>query len=153
MKKILLKLLIILIVLLPIVSHAQVQNPVKWEYNVKSAGNGVYTLHFTATINKGWHIYSQTTPEGGPVPTAFVFVKNPLVSMVGVVKEVGVMEKHNEPLFGVEVKQYADKVDFVQTVKVKPGIKTNLSGSIEFMLCNNKECLPPAKQEFSIALK
>ena len=50
-------------------------------------------------------------------------------------------------------KQYADKVDFVQTVKVKPGIKTNLSGSIEIMICNNKECLPPAKQEFSIALK
>jgi len=136
-----------------LISFSQVKNPVSWTFSSKKTANAVYEVHCTAIVEKGWHIYSQSTPEGGPVPTAFVFIKNPLIAIDGKTKEVGRMDKHNEPLFGVDVFQYSDKVDFVQIVKVKSGAKTNITGSVEFMLCNNKECLPPAKQEFSIALK
>ena len=131
---------------------AQTPEPIVWKSSTKKIAVNTYELHCTATIEKGWHTYSQTTPEGGPVPTSLSFSKNPIATLVGVVKEVGELEKHNEPLFGVIVKQFSDKVDFVQTVKLKASVKTNIAGTVDYMLCNNKECLPPAKKTFSVFL-
>ncbi len=133
-------------------SFAQVKTPVQWSFTSKKINATTYELHLTAAIDDEWHIYSQNTPDGGPVPTSITFSKNPLVSLTGEAKEVGKLEKHFEQLFGVEVKQFSDKVDFVQTVTVKPGIKTSMNGTIEFMTCNDHECLPPTKQKFSIVL-
>ena len=104
-------------------------------------------------MEDGWHIYSQTTPDGGPVPTSVGFTKNPLITVAGGWKEAGKLEQHFEPLFGVDVKQYSGKVDFVRTVTVKPGIKTAFKGNVEFMTCNDTECLPPKTVNFSIELK
>jgi DsbC/DsbD-like thiol-disulfide interchange protein len=131
----------------------QAESPVKWAFSCKKIGAGSYEMHLTATIDEGWHTYSQTTPEGGPRPTAIHFTSSPLLTIDGKPKEVGKMEQHAEPLFGVDVKQFSDKVDFVQTVKVKGSAKTTVTGTINFMVCNDHECLPPATQTFSIALK
>lgn len=144
---------LILFAMYTTVAMAQVQEPVKWVYSAKKVNASTYEVHLTATIAGGWHIYSQTTPEGGPVPTAISFAKNPLLSFSGAAKEVGRMERHNEPLFGVDVKQFSGKVDFVQTVKIKGNVKTAVSGSLEFMVCNDKQCLPPKSVMFKIPLK
>jgi hypothetical protein len=137
---------------LPILTRSQVKSPVKWAYSAKKLPDGKYEVHLTATVEKGWHIYSQTTPDGGPIPTSFTFTKNPLLTLTGPVKELGKLETHFEKLFDVNVKQFSDKVDFVQVVTVKGTVKTNLTGKVEYMLCDDKQCLPPATQQFSIAL-
>ena len=134
-------------------SFAQVKTPVKWTFSSKKIDATTYEVYMTATLERGWHIYSQTTPDGGPVPTTIEFTKNPLVNLQGSAKETGKLEQKHEELFGVDVKQYSNKVDFVQTVKVKAKVKTTLNGAVEFMTCNDRECLPPTKQQFSIALK
>lgn len=136
-----------------LMSISQVQNPVKWSFTSKKISNNTYEVHLTASIDQGWHIYSQTTPDGGPIPTAITFSKNPLLTLSGDPKEVGKLEQHNEPLFGVDVKQYSNKVDFIQSIKLKGNAKTLVNGSVEFMVCNNKQCLPPKTVEFSISLK
>jgi thiol:disulfide interchange protein DsbD len=118
---------------------AQIQNPVSWTAKAKKIGDKTYEIHLTANINKGWHIYSQTTPEGGPVPTNVSFTKNPLFQLQGAAKEVGKLEQHNEPLFGVDVKQFSNKVDFVQVVKLKANVKTSADVAVEFMVCNDKQ--------------
>ncbi len=110
-------------------------------------------MHLAANIEERWHLYSQTTPDGGPVATTITFTKNPLLTMDGKIKEVGKLQQKHEPLFGVDVKQFSDKVDFVQIVKLKTPVKTNVAGSIEFMVCDDKQCLPPSTQKFSILLK
>lgn len=133
-------------------SFAQVQSHVQWNFSSKKINATTYEVHLTATIDDEWHVYSQNTPDGGPVPTSISFTKNPLISQVGEIKEVGKLEKHFEPLFGVEVRQFSDKVDFVQIVTVKAGVKTSATGSIEFMTCNDHECMPPKKQSFSVLL-
>lgn len=132
---------------------AQVKNPVKWKFSSKKINATTFEVHLTATIDAGWHVYSQTTPDGGPVPTSIEFTKNPLLSIQNSAKEVGKMEQLHEELFGVDVKQYSSKVDFVQTVILKGKAKTALNGSIEFMTCNDRECLPPSKQTFSIPIQ
>jgi thiol:disulfide interchange protein DsbD len=100
------------------VVNAQVKNPVQWVFNAKKINATTYEVHLTATIENGWHVYSQTTPEGGPVPTSIEFAKNPLLVVDGSITEIGKLEQHHEPLFGVDVKQFSNKVDFVQTVKI-----------------------------------
>ncbi|MEO9022864.1 MAG: protein-disulfide reductase DsbD domain-containing protein [Ginsengibacter sp.] len=132
---------------------AQIQNPVSWTATSKKINDKTYEIHLTANIEKGWHTYSQTTPDGGPIPTSLTFTKNPLLTMEGNAKEVGKLEQHNEPLFGVDVKQFSNRVDFVQVVKLKAPVKTSVNVAVEFMVCNDKECLPPRTQKFSVALK
>lgn len=141
------------LLILTAVSFAQIKSPAKWTYAAKKVGAGMYEVAVTVNLEKGWHIYSQHTPEGGPVPTSFDFIKNPLVTLQGSIKENGKLETHFEKLFGVDVKQFSNKVIFVQKVKVKANAKTSLSGNVEFMLCNDRECLPPTTQKFSVALK
>lgn len=143
----------LLLIVLSATAVAQVKNPVKWAFSVKKVSGGVFQIHMNATIEQGWHIYSQSTPEGGPIPTAFTFSKNPLVTVSGKVKEIGKVEKHFEPLFKVDVIQFSDKVEFVQLVKVKKGVKTSVNGLVEYMSCNDKECLPPKEEKFSLSLQ
>jgi|LauGreDrversion4_2_1035121.scaffolds.fasta_scaffold122844_2 DsbC/DsbD-like thiol-disulfide interchange protein len=147
-----------LLLLMPLVFSmstlkAQVRNPVKWTHTVKAAGSGKYVVSMKAVLDKGWHIYSQRTPDGGPIPTSVLFIKNPLISMLGTVKEVGKLENHYEKLFGVDVKQFSNEVTFVQELTVKGKVKTNISGTIEYMVCNDTECLPPTTQRFTLALQ
>ena len=130
-----------------------VRNPVSWTATSKKIGDKTYEIHLTANIENAWHIYSQSTPEGGPVPTNITFTKNPLIIKQGTTKEVGKLQQHHEPLFGVDVKQYSNKVDFVQVVKLKANAKTNISGSVEYQTCDDKKCLPPKTVNFSIAIK
>ena len=68
---------------------AQIQNPVSWTATSKKIADKTYEIHLTATIHEGWHVYSQTTPEGGPVPTSISFTKNPLLDLNGTAKEIG----------------------------------------------------------------
>jgi hypothetical protein len=134
------------------VTHAQNAVPYNWSYSAKKVSENVYELHFHVDLNGPWHTYSQFTPDGGPVPTKFTFTKNPLYTLDGTVKENGSLIQKHEAVFGVDVKYFNSKVDFVQLVKLKTNAKTNFTGSVEFMVCNDQQCLPPATQKFSIAL-
>jgi thiol:disulfide interchange protein DsbD len=134
-----------------LLSYAQ-SSPVKWSYTSVKKDAQTYEVKITATINPGWHLYSQTTPDGGPVATKFTFNKNPLLTMDGDVKEEGKMITRHEEVFGVDTKFYADKVDFVQTVKLKGKAKTNASGKFEYMVCNDQQCLPPTTVSFNVTL-
>lgn len=145
-------LLLLVAVSLTSLAFAQIKDPVKWKFSVKKIDAATFEVHMTATLEPGWHIYSQSTPDGGPIPTSIEFTNNPLLTLQGTAKEVGKLEQKHEPLFGVDVKQFSGKVDFVQTVKIKGKAKTTLNGFVEFMSCNDEECLPPAKEKFSIAL-
>jgi len=128
------------------------QDPVSWKFSTKKVDATTYEVRIDASLAEGWHIYAQSSPDGGPVPTAIAFTKNALLLFEGKVKEAGKIEEHFEPLFGVMVKQYSTKVAFIQKVKLKTAIKTSVKGDIEFMVCNDETCLPPKKVPFSIAL-
>ena len=76
-------------VLLMFTIGVNAQQKVTWTYTAKKLAGDKYELHIIAQPPAGWHIYSQTTPDGGPVPTSFTFNKNPLVTLAGTVKEKG----------------------------------------------------------------
>ena len=127
------------------------ENPVTWTYTTKKIANKTYEVHITATLTGNWHIYSQNAGEG-PVPTTFAFAKNPLVSTDGSVKETGKLEKQFDKNFNSELKYYNNKVDFVQKVKLKSPVATVVKGTVSYMVCNDKKCLPPRDVDFSVKL-
>ena len=129
--------------------HAQINNPVLWSYTAKKIADKTYELHITATINGNWHLYAQDAGEG-PEPTTFKFTPNPLIKFDGKVKEIGKMEKSFDKNFNSVLKYYANKVDFVQKVKVKSSIATVVKGTVNFMVCNDRQCLPPRDVPFTI---
>jgi hypothetical protein len=132
----------------------QAQNPVTWTFSSKKLGDKKFEIHLTATIQSGWHLFSQKQPDDAiAIPTGFTINNNPLLELDGKIKEIGKMEKFHDAKLEVSANQYADKVDFVQVVKLKANVVTNVSGNVEFQTCNDEKCLPPKKINFTIALK
>ena len=137
-----------------VTTNAQMQNPVQWIYTAKKIADKTYEVHLTASIQNTWHLYSQTQPEDAiNQPTEILFKKNPLIVLDGNVKEIGKMQLFKDEKLKISANQYANKVDFVQIVKLKSNTKTNLVGSVEYQTCDDKKCLPPKKIDFTIALK
>jgi hypothetical protein len=134
------------------VSFAQSSTQVKWTFSSKKIADKTYEVHAAATVTSSWHIYSQNVGVDGPIATTFTFTKNPLVALDGTPKENGKLIKKNEEVWGGEVHYYENKVEFVQVVKTKSAAKTNVAGKVEYMVCNDEKCLPPAETTFSVAI-
>jgi hypothetical protein len=146
--------LLLLFFLLPFASITFAQSDVvEWKFESKKIADKKYEVKLIAVVKNPWHIYSTNTPDGGPLPTKISFSKNPLTAFEGNIKEVGKLETHFEEVFDVDTKYFNNKVEFVQLVNVKGNAKTNLTGTVEFMTCNDRECLPPKSVPFTIALK
>ena len=149
MKKILLALFIVLVALQ---SQSQKLAPVKWAYQAVKTGDKKYNVIITANVDAPWHIYSQFVKKG-PVPTTVQFAKNPLVLINGTTKEVGNLEKKFDNNFGAVIGSFGGKVQFIQAVTLKVNTKTKLTGTIEYMVCNEERCLPPTKQSFEVDIQ
>ena len=131
--------------------NAQIMDPVQWTYSAKKVADKVYEVHITAAIGPKWHLYAQDAGEG-PEPTKFSFAANPLISLDGKVKEVGKQEKNMDKNFNSVVRYYEKSVDFVQRIKVKSSVATELKGTLTFMVCNDRSCLPPKDIPFSVKI-
>ncbi|MCF8274088.1 MAG: hypothetical protein K9I95_09665, partial [Flavobacteriaceae bacterium] len=53
--------------------QAQILEPVKWTTSVEKLSDSEFTLISKATIESGWHLYSQNVPEDGPIATTFTY--------------------------------------------------------------------------------
>ena len=147
------KLFVVAFILLASVGFAQQLSPVSWSFASKKISDNIFEVQLIATIQSGWHLYSQQQPADAIAqPTTFTFSKNPLVDLEGKVKEIGKLEKYKDEKLDISANQYSQKVTFVQKVKLKGKAKTNVSGKLEFQTCDDKKCLPPKTVNFSIAL-
>ena len=128
--------------------------PSSWTFTSKKIADKTYEIHLTATMQSGWHLFSQVQPEDAvAIPTGFKINSNPLVTLDGKIKEIGKMEKFHDAKLEISANQYANKVDFVQLVKLKNNVKTSITGSVEYQTCDDKKCLPPKTVTFSIPVK
>ncbi len=143
----------LLLFILLIGYFANAQSNVDWKFSVNRVADKTYQIHLKANLQLDWHIYAQNTPQGGPLPTKISFFPNPLLVLLGKTREVGELRMYHEEAFGVDVYAYSDSVDFVQVVKLKANVKTNINGAIKYMICTNKECMPPATVKFDLLLK
>ncbi len=129
------------------------QSPVQWNWSAQKVNDNEYEIKLTATMQPGWHLYSQQQPEEAiVVPTEILFNKNPLLELKDKIMEQGKLEKYRDKTLEVEAWQYSGKVEFVQRIKLKENVKTTLTGTVEFQVCTDEKCLPPKKLAFSVPI-
>lgn len=131
---------------------AQVLQPIKWQFTAVTTGDHEAKLIFTASLDEGWHIYSQFLKEGGPLPTTFTFLPSKDYLLKGKVKEEGSPVKSYDDTFMMEIVWYNDRAVFSQEVKLWAPV-TTIRGRIEFMGCTYDMCLPPDEIDFSMEVK
>lgn len=132
-----------------IATHAQ--NIVSWKFSVTKTGKKEATLTYTATVDPTWHLYSLEQGEGGPVPTSFKLEPSDKYELIGGVVEPAPVKEINT-LFMMEVGYFEKTVTFTQKVKLK---KKNVAikGKVNFMACNDMQCIPPITTPFTIDIK
>ena len=129
-------------------ANAQIFDPVKWNYSTKKISDCEYQLIFKAKIDGNWHMYGQKAYDDGPVSTSFHFTESPDYSLVGKTKE-GKLIKKLDSQFGVELEFFEHEAVFTQNIKVKTPKAIEVKGNVEFMVCNDRQCLPPKTLDFS----
>ncbi|WP_214072607.1 protein-disulfide reductase DsbD domain-containing protein [Mucilaginibacter sp. dw_454] len=130
---------------------AQIEHPVKWAYAAKRAGKNEATVMLKATIEDGWHIYSAYQEPGGPVKTSFVFDVSKDYGFIGKITEPTPVTKF-EQVFNMKVSYFESAVIFTQKISLKSPHPT-VKGTLTFMVCNKKKCLPPEDINFEIPVK
>ena len=132
--------------------QGQTMRPVKWTFTTEKVSGYTYALVFTATIQNHWHIYSQHIVDGGPVKTSFTFDTNPLYKLSGDVQETTKPVDKYDSTFQMKVIYFENKAVFKQLVKVPSG-KGTIKGSLEYMTCNDRQCLPPETVPFQFDIQ
>jgi len=145
--------LLIFCLVLQVSVFAQSDKKVNWTFVAVKKEKNQYEIRLTANINPGWHLYSQQQPADAiALPTSIQFSRHPLIGRKGTVKEEGKVIEQFDPATKSKSRYYAGTVTFIQLVELKKSLKTNMSGEIEFMVCDDKQCLPPAKVPFAVKL-
>jgi thiol:disulfide interchange protein DsbD len=143
------KILSLLLIFIVYSTQAQILDPVKWSFSSKKVNDKEADLLITANIEPGWHVYSQFIEEGGPIPTSFKFTPSAAYSLSGKVSETPKAVSAYDKNFDMQIAWHQTKVVFKQRIKVNSP-KTTIEGVLEFMVCNDEKCLPPAEVEFKI---
>lgn len=148
MKKVL---LMMVALFFTVVAFAQIEEPVRWSYAAKKVSATEAVVLVKATIEPGWHIYSQNIKDGGPIATTLTFAPAKEYTLSGKPAEPKAITKY-EDVFKMNVSYFENSVVFQQKIKLKAGAAT-VKGKVEFMTCNDRKCLPPDEVEFSVQVK
>jgi thiol:disulfide interchange protein len=140
------RLLIALLMSGCVASFSQKLNPVEWSITpaaMTAAPGSEVTARIVAKLQPGWHIYSLTTPEGGPTPTTLKLEPNPAIQTAKFFQP----KPHSkfDQNFKTETEVYENEVTFLSHLTLaedaKPGtIDVAIAG--RYQACTEKECLP-----------
>ena len=129
---------------------AQIDNPVKWSYGAKKTGDKQAVVLLRATIQKGWHIYSQTE-QGGPAKSSFTFLKSKDYTPVGKIVEPKPLSRY-EKAFNMSIGYFENSVIFQQKIKLAGAKSPAVKGKLGYVACNDHKCNPPEEVEFNIPI-
>lgn len=147
---------LVLMALSPMLVCAK-EDPVQWSVapakgNDTVAPGGTAWLDLKAQIQSGWHLYSPTTPEGGPIVTRIAINPSPGIDTYQVYRPQPVRKL--DPNFGIDTETYTQGAAFL--------LKVNLSGrasgtvpvtaSVRYQACSDVKCLPPVKKQVTASL-
>lgn len=99
-----------------IVAFSQMENPVKWTTHTEKVNDSVYNLVMKATIDKGWHMYSQHSPEGGSLPIEITSEKADKDFKLNGKAEESATHKEFNKTFGVEEIFFTDTATLKQQI-------------------------------------
>ena len=133
--------------LLTLAAEGQMVNPVHFSSQLKTLKGGEGEIIFSATIDDGWHVYSTDMGDDGPISASFNVVKMEGVETVGKLKPRGEVMKQFDKMFGMELRYFEKKAQFVQRVRFTQQ-KYTIDCYLEYGACNDEMCLPPTEVAF-----
>ena len=140
------------LLLFAVAVQAQIQDPVKFNSELKILAADEAEVVFTAAIDKGWHVYSTDLGDGGPISANFNVEKIFGAEVVGKLKPVGKEISTFDKLFEMKVRYFENTAQFVQKLKLTGGAY-QLEGYLEYGACNDENCLPPTQVPFQFSGK
>lgn len=142
--------MITLLLLLSLFFPSEPSSPVKWKFAASAAGDGMVHIELRTVVEDGWHIYATNLPsDQGPVATSIRFKPSSEFTFHGELSEPKPIEVF-DPNFGMVVRYHDGSPVFEQVIKpVRPGALL-VEGEVEYMVCNDKTCLPPVVVPFRL---
>ena len=140
------------LLLFAVAMQAQIQDPVKFNSELKILAADEAEVVFTAAIDKGWHVYSTDLGDGGPISATFNVEKIFGAEVVGKLKPVGKEISTFDKLFEMKVRYFENTAQFVQKLKLTGGAY-QIEGYLEYGACNDENCLPPTQVPFKFSGK
>jgi len=126
--------------------------PVTWSFAANPASGDTVEIALSAACEPGWHIYALDLPsDAGPLPTVVQVDDGMGYHLVGAVIEPAPLEVI-DPNFGMRVRYHGDRTIFTQAIRRDMDQAITVQGSVEFMACNDKTCLPPRQVEFKLEI-
>lgn len=126
---------------------AQITNAVSWTANHKLTSKNEGVITFTAKIAPSYHMYSMDIIEDGPTPLSFTWDKLQGVKLKGKPTPNVAAHKQHDDVYGQALSWWTGSVTLTQAfVVTEPNYFIDCS--VEFMACNDKNCLAPTNESF-----
>lgn len=136
-----------LFLLVSMMIHAQLFNPVKFTSELKTNGTADAEIIFTGKIEKGWHVYSTNLGVEGPTEATFNINKIDGIKLVGKMKPVGHEIADYDKNFDTNLRFFENNVKFVQKIKfTKPSYSIDVY--LNYGACNDQTCMRPMDVNF-----
>jgi thiol:disulfide interchange protein DsbD len=115
--------------------NAQIKQPVKWKSKVEKLSENEFNLILNGSIEDEWHVYSQFTPEDGPLPMVVTFKDvNGNFELVGKAKESPYKKQFND-VFGVDEYYFEHNFTITQKVKITNPKTSKIKLYLEYQVC------------------
>ncbi len=149
MKKSILTVIILLIATFAGTAFAQIIEPIQWQHRIDKTSDTEGKMIFAATIEHGWHIYGLQLPDGGPIPTKFIFDQKEGIEFGEPKPSIDPTTKV-DAVFSLKLSWWDKDVTFTVPYKITDKTKIDkISGIISFQGCDNESCIAPSKVVFS----
>jgi len=126
-----------------------IEDPAVWTFEAKKKSGNEYELIFHVNVKNGYHVYSlDPGGDGSFPPPSFEFKPGSNYKLAGKVKEKG--KRIDETIEDIGTVHYFKKVDFIQPATITANGK--ISGTYEYMTCNEQGCLPPKTKKFTFEI-
>ncbi|MBP6757856.1 MAG: thioredoxin family protein [Flavobacterium sp.] len=141
---------LLLVILAFAKGNAQILDPVKWTTKIEKKSETNYILIFNGVIESGWHMYSQFTPEGGPLPLEVIF-KNQKgnFNLVGKAKEGKTTTAYND-IFEVNETFFVKNAQIQQEISVLNSKISKIEVALNYQVC--KDACINQEKKFSFVL-
>ncbi len=135
---------------------AQRLDPIKWSLAVEpqAAPPGAKVLaRLTARIDPGWHLYSMSTPKGGPIPTTIRLPDQPALAGWRIYQPQPV--RKFDPNFKLATEVFDGDVFFlleIELAKAASAGPLELTAQARYQACDEKQCLLPVRKTATVTL-
>ncbi len=124
--------------------NAQIVEPVKFTSQLKIGSTAEAEIVFSATIDKGWHVYSTNLGSDGPIEASFHSDHLEGVELIGELTPIGREITEYDELFGMTLRYFEDGVQFVQKIRFTSATY-DIDCYLQYGACNDSSCLPPTE--------